>query len=202
MLLASLCAKFTPTNFYVKKQQIPDLKALVRLAKKGDAEAFGKIYDALITPVYRYIFYRVDKQIAEDLTEDTFLKVWQNIKKYKEASKTPFSAWVFKIAHNIVCDHYRKNQSVSEIDENLPDNTIDLNPSTQINVKFNQIKLRKAINKLPENFQQVIILKYINELDNDEISKATGRSEGSIRTIQFRALKQLRVFLEEKQEDF
>ena len=77
-----------------------------------------------------------------------------------------------------------------------------MNPSTKINVKFNQVKLRQAISKLPENFQQVIVLKYINELDNAEISKATGKSEGSIRTIQFRALKQLRVMLEEKQEDF
>ncbi len=193
---------YTPHNLDVKKEQIPDLKALARLAKKGDTEAFGSIYDALVTPVYRYIFYRVDQQIAEDLTEDTFLKAWQNLGKYKETSKTPFSAWVFKIAHNLICDHYRKNQPVLEIDENLPSTHVDLNPSTTINIKFNQIKLRQAINKLPENFQQVIVLKYINELDNDEISKATGKSEGSIRTIQFRALKQLRVLLEEKQEDF
>ncbi len=186
----------------MKKQQIPDLKALVRLAKNGDTEAFGSIYDELVTPVYRYIFYRVDQQIAEDLTEDVFLKAWQNIKKYKEASKTPFSSWVFKIAHNLVCDYYRKSETTFEINENLPSTQDDLNPSTKINIKFNQIKLRQAINKLPENFQQVIVLKYINEMDNSEISKATGRSEGSIRTIQFRALKQLRVLLEEKQEDF
>lgn len=186
----------------MKKTQIPDLKALVKLAKKGDTEAFGKIYDELVTPVYRYIFYRVDQQIAEDLTEDTFLKAWQNLKKYKEEDRTPFSAWVFRIAHNIICDYYRKNQTVSEIDENLPDTKENFNPSMKINIKFNQIKLRNAINKLPDNFQQVIVLKYINELDNAEISKATGRSEGSIRTIQFRALKQLRVLLEEKQEDF
>lgn len=186
----------------MKKQQIPDLKALVRLAKKGDTEAFGKIYDALVAPVYRYIFYRVDQQIAEDLTEDAFLKAWQNLRKYKEESKTPFSAWVFKIAHNLVCDHYRTNQTIVEIDENLPNTREDLNPTTQINIKFNQVRLRQAINKLPENFQQVIVLKYINELDNNEIAKATGKSEGSIRTIQFRALQQLRGFLEEKQEDF
>jgi RNA polymerase sigma-70 factor (ECF subfamily) len=185
----------------VPKEQIPDLSALVMRAKKGDTEAFGDIYDALVKPVYRYIYYRVDAQIAEDLTEETFLKAWQNLKKYKQR-KHPFSSWVFKIAHNLVCDYYRKNQTISEIDENIPDPQNFLQPSHTITIKFNQIQLRKAIKKLPENSQQVIILKYINELDNPSIAKTIGKSEGAVRTIQFRALQQLRSILEEKQQDF
>jgi RNA polymerase sigma-70 factor (ECF subfamily) len=140
------------------KEQIPDLSALVVRAQKGDTEAFGQIYDALVKPVYRYIYYRVDAQIAEDLTEETFLKVWQNLKKYKKG-KHPFSSWVFKIAHNLVCDYYRKHQTTSEIDENIPDPQDTMHPERKITIKFTQIQLRKAITKLPENFQQVIILK-------------------------------------------
>jgi len=185
----------------VPKEQIPDLSALVARAQKGDTEAFGQIYDALVKPVYRYIYYRVDAQIAEDLTEETFLKVWQNLKKYKKG-KHPFSSWVFKIAHNLVCDYYRKHQSTSEIDENIPAPQDSLHPEQKITVKFTQIQLRKAIKKLPENSQQVIILKYINELDNQSIAKTIGKSEGAIRTIQFRALQQLRSILEEKGQDF
>ncbi len=174
---------------------------LVDLAKKGNTDAFGMIYDELVKPIYRYIYYRVDPQIAEDLTEDTFLKVWQNLSKYKKG-KVPFSAWVFKIAHNLVCDYYRKNQIITEIDEDSPDNNEQTNPAHQINVKFNQIKLRQAIKKLPENYQQIIILKYINEEDNVTISKVIEKSEGAVRTLQFRALEKLRSLLEEKKEDF
>lgn len=185
----------------MKKQNIPDLGSLVQQAKKGDTEAFGKIYDELVKPVYRYIYYRVDPQIAEDLTEETFLKAWQNLRKYKQG-KTPFSSWVFKIAHNLLCDHYRKHQTVDEIDENSPAPIENYHPEYEVNLRLNQVKLRKAIKKLPPNYQQIIVLKYINELENDEIAQVTGKSEGAIRILQFRALKQLRVSLEGKREDF
>lgn len=183
------------------KQNLPDLAELVEKAKKGDTDAFGKIYDALVKSVYRYVYYRTEPQIAEDITEETFLKAWQNLSKYKKGAH-PFSAWVFKIAHNLVCDYYRKNQIVSEIDENAADPKENTGPEYQVNLKLNQIKLRKAIIKLPENYQQVIVLKYINELENEDIAKAIGKSEGAVRILQFRALKQLRGLLEEKREDF
>jgi RNA polymerase sigma-70 factor, ECF subfamily len=184
-----------------KKNPTTDLGKLVELAKKGDTEAFGKIYDALVKPVYRYIYYRVSPQIAEDLTEEAFLKAWQNLSKYKSGA-TPFSAWVFRIAHNLVCDHYRKNEVSSEIDENLADTKTDAMPSYHLNVRLNQVKLRQAINSLPENYQQVILLKYINEEENDVIAQVIGKSEGAVRTLQFRALEKLRSLLEEKREDF
>jgi len=187
--------------FVSKKNADKDLGRLVDLAQNGDTEAFGKIYDALVKPIYRYVYYRVDKHIAEDITEETFLKAWQNLSKYK-AGKHPFSAWVFKIAHNLVCDYYRKNQTLTEIDENYADEEKDTHPSHQLNLKLNEVKLRKAINKLPENYQQVILLKYINEEDNAVIAKVIGKSEGAVRTIQFRALEKLRNLLEEKRHDF
>ncbi len=184
-----------------KKDPTKDLGKLVELAQGGDTDAFGKIYDTLVKPVYRYIYYRVDKHIAEDLTEETFLKAWQNISKYKKG-KNPFSAWVFRIAHNLVVDYYRKFETPSEIGEDHADEKLDTSPSYQINLQFNEIKLRKAINKLPENYQQVIILKYINDEDNETNAKVIGKSEGAIRTIQFRALEKLRSILDKKRYDF
>lgn len=180
-----------------------DLSELVTLAKNGDTNAFGMIYDILVKPVYRYIYYRVESQIAEDLTEETFLKAWQNLAQYKEG-KHPFSAWVFRIAHNLLCDYYRKQQvgHPSEMDENMPDTKLDSSPSHQLNIKLNQLKLRKAIRQLPENYQQIIVLKYINEEENDVIAKVIGKSEGAVRTLQFRALEKLRNLLKEKKEDF
>ena len=184
-----------------KKDSAKELGLLVAQAKEGNTEAFGRIYDILVKPVYRYIYYRVDKHIAEDLTEETFLKAWQNLSKYK-AGKHPFSAWVFKIAHNLVCDHYRKNETLSEIDENVADTKTDTSPTHQINLRLNEVRLKKAINRLPENYRQVILLKYINEEENTVIAEVIGKSEGTVRTLQFRALEKLRSLLEEKREDF
>lgn len=185
----------------MEKKSIPDLDKLVAKAQEGDADAFAQIYDALVKPVYRYIYYRVEDAIAEDLTEDTFLKTWQNLKKYKKG-KHPFSAWVFKIAHNLVVDYYRKNKTTDIIDERLADPQESNNPAQQADIKLTKIRLHKVICRLPENYQQVIILKYINELDNKEISDTIGKSEGAVRTIQFRALERLRSLLTEDRENF
>ena len=179
----------------------PDIDKLVVMAQGGETQAFALIYDELVKPVYRYIFYRVESNIAEDLTEDTFLKVWQNLKKYKKG-KHPFSSWVFRIAHNLVVDYYRKNRTTEEIDDRMADTKEGNNPESQANIKLTQIRLRKVIRKLPENYQQVILLKYINEFDNKEIAASIGKSEATVRTIQFRALEKLRGLLGEDRELF
>jgi len=172
---------------------------LVEMAQRGDTAAFAQIYDELVKPIYRYIYYRVEETIAEDLTEETFFKVWQNLKQYKKG-KSPFSSWVFRIAHNLVVDYYRKNNITEEIDETMADTKATANPENDVNIKLTNIRLRKVIRKLPDNYQQVIILKYINELDNNEIAEAIGKSEATVRTIQFRALEKLRSFLSEERD--
>lgn len=184
----------------MSENKAPDLKALVKKAQDGDTVAFGEIYDVLITPIYRYIFYRLnDQDAAEDLTEETFLKVWENLKKYKEGAN-PFSSWVYRIAHNLVIDHYRKVGPVGEVDENTVDEARHSDPKGETHLKLTQIRLHKLIKQLPEDGQQVIILKFINNLSNEEISAATGKTEGSIRTIQSRALAKLRDYLGHKDD--
>ncbi len=177
-----------------------DIDRLVEKSKSGDAAAFGQVYDELVKPVYRYIYYRVEESIAEDLTEDAFLKAWQNLKKYKKG-KCPFSSWVFRIAHNLVVDHYRKNRIVTEISDELPDTKEANDPARQANVKLTKVRLRKVIRHLPNNYQQVILLKYVNDLNNKEIAVTIGKSEAAVRTIQFRALEKLRSMLD-KNSDF
>lgn len=184
-----------------KTPSTKDLEPLLHLAQNGDTEAFGKIYDILVKPIYRYIYCRVEQQIAEDLTEETFLKAWQKLSQYKQG-KYPFSAWVFKIALNLICDYYRKHQANVEMDENTPDLKSEASPSYQLNIKLNQLKLRKALKELPENYQQVIVLKYINEEENSVIAKVIGKTEGAVRTLQFRALEKLRHLLGVKKGDF
>jgi len=170
------------------------------MAQGGDSQAFAQIYDALVKPIYRYIYYRVDEAVAEDLTEDAFLKIWQNLSKYKKGI-TPFASWAFRIAHNLVVDYYRKNQTTDEISEEVPDMQEHSAPDRQANLKLTQIRLRKIIQKLPDSYQQVIILKYINDLDNRQIAETTGKTEGAVRILQFRALEQLRGLLTTEKED-
>ena len=175
------------------KQRI-NIDELVEKAQAGDKEAFGQIYDELVKPIYRYIYYKVDDSIAEDLTEETFFKAWQNLGKYKKG-KNPFSSWIFRIAHNLVVDHYRKNHTTDEIDESYVDPKDTGNPAQQTNIELTNIRLRKIIKKLPDNYQQVIVLKYINELENAEIADTIGKSEAAVRIIQFRALEKLRSLM-------
>ncbi len=99
-------------------------------------------------------------------------------------------------------DYYRKNRVVVEIDEQVADTHADRNPAHQANVQLTNIRLRKVIRKLPDNHQQVIILKYINELSNSEIAAAMGKSEGAIRTLQFRALQELRSMMKNERHNY
>lgn len=178
-----------------KKEPLPDVSQWVTAAQKGDTQAFGKVYDALVRPVYRYIYYRVEPMIAEDLTEEVFFKAWQNLKKYKK-TKVPFSAWIFKIAHNLICDYYRKHKPILEIDENMADERSEKDFGQKVDLKLTQIHLHSAIKKLPQSYQQVVVLKYINEMENTEIALTLGKSEGAVRTLQSRALKQLKGILD------
>src|SRR4051812_22774895 len=94
-----------------------ELKALVAKAQQGDTEAFGKIYDTFLTPVYRYVVFRFPEDLAEDLVADIFVKAWEKISSYKPYKAVPFSAWLFRIARHSVIDAYRNQRGFEEISD-------------------------------------------------------------------------------------
>jgi len=175
------------------------IEALVREVKDGSHDAFSELYDIFIDSIYRYVFYRVKNEDAEDLTETVFLKVWENIRSYKEKKDTYFSSWIFRIAHNAVVDYYRasKDRTVEEIDVSIPDMNREHNPLRKIERHLDQEVLRSALNRLKKGYQDVLIYKFINDLSNAEIAEVLGQSEGSIRILQFRALKALKQEFEQ-----
>lgn len=175
-----------------------EIERLVLQVQQGDQDAFAKIYDFFIDPIYRYVFYRVKDEEAEDLVETVFLKVWENIRQYKPGKKS-FSAWIFRIAHNLVVDHYRasSNETRVELDENLPSHERQHNPISVAENVLHQHNLKKALKGLSKKYQDVIVYKFINELSNEEIARIMNKTEGSIRILQFRALKALRRELTE-----
>jgi RNA polymerase sigma-70 factor (ECF subfamily) len=173
------------------------IEELVKKSQKGDSEAFAELYEHFVTPIYRYIFFKVKKEDVEDLTETLFLKAWENIKKYKKKKKTNFKSWIYRIAHNLVVDHYRLTREHSSLDPRIKETKREANPIDKADLNINNENLKLAISKLKKNYQQVLILKFINELSNEEISKILKKSEGSIRILQFRALKALKQSFED-----
>jgi len=174
-----------------------EIEKLVKKSQKGDAEAFAQLYEHFVNPIYRYIFFKVKKEDVEDLTETLFLKAWENIKKYRKKKNTTFKSWIFRIAHNLVVDHYRLTREHSSLDPRLKETRREANPIERADLTLNNENLKEAIGKLKKSYQQVIILKFINEFSNEEISKTLKKSEGSVRILQFRALKALRHTMED-----
>ena len=182
------------------KKETREIESLVRRAQSGDAEAFGEVYDKFVVPIYRYIYYRVSRGQAEDLTELVFLRAWEKRKSYKKQKGNTFNSWIFRIAHNIVVDHYRANDKmeVCELDENIPESKSMADPVRQLENKFEQQELILALRELPDLQQQVVVLKFVNGFENCEIAEVIGKSVGAVRVIQFRALNRLKECLLKK----
>lgn len=185
-----------------EKSRKPDeneVQKLVVACQNGDSIAFGKLYDLYIDMVYRYVYYRVSKEEVEDVTENIFVRVWENIDKYVPGEH-PFSSWLFRIAHNLVVDHYRFHRTHVSLRENLPEHVAqsDDDPADWTAQRLNQSQVRGAIKELKEPYQQVLVLKFLSGFDNAEIAEVMDRSEGNIRILQYRALKALRKILEKK----
>lgn len=181
-----------------KKVVDAEIEELVLRSQSGDSEAFASIYDRFVDQIYRYIYFRVPREDAEDITEQVFLKSWEKIRQYK-AGKKGFSAWIFRIAHNLVVDTYRfkKDRETVELSPNVPEYRREHNPIKMTESSLHSDKLRKALSRLKGSYKQVIILKFINELSNPEIAKVLKKSEGGVRILQFRALKALKHELNE-----
>jgi len=185
-----------------KKMSNEEIEELVKSSKQGDKDAFAKLYDIFLTPIYRYIYYKVNREDVEDLTEITFFKIWQNLKKYNNRKGSTFSSWIFRIAHNAIMDHYRSHRSISELPVTLSDEKRDNSPVLTTENVLNSNILRYLLNKLKKNYKQVLILKYINQLSNEEIAEIMKKKVGSVRVLQFRALNALRALIEEEKIKF
>ncbi|MFH0834407.1 MAG: sigma-70 family RNA polymerase sigma factor [Patescibacteria group bacterium] len=183
----------------LNKKELREIESLVRRAQRDDAEAFGEIYDRFVVTIYRYIYYRIPKSEAEDLTETVFLKAWEKRHLYKKQKGNSFNAWIFRIAHNTVIDFYRLNSRTEmvELSPDLPEMRRSADPSATLESKFEQKKLILALRELPEIQQQVVVLKFVNGFENDEIAEILEKSVGAVRVIQFRALNRLKILLEQ-----
>lgn len=179
------------------EQQKEAIEQLVRQFQQGDRDAFAKIYDHYVEKVYKYFFFKLGQEEAFDLTETVFLKVWENVRNYKKKQGSSFAAWVFRIAHNLLIDHYRFNKINVELDEAEPDRRRENNPVFLTEQAISRDGLRSALSKLKTPYQEVITLAFLNGLENEEIAQVMKKSEGSLRVLKFRALRELKRVLTE-----
>lgn len=161
---------------------------------KTDGEAFGALYERYVRQIYNYIYYRTgNAQDAEDLTARVFQRAGQHLPRYTDRG-LPFSAWLYRIAHNVVANWHRDEARRQALPLNgvaLNDLQADAPEETYVDNHERELLLR-AIRRLPSERQQLIILKFVEQMSNVEIGLVMNRSEGAVKSLYHRTLLALR----------
>ena len=173
---------------------------LAQRASKRDPQAFAELYNAYVDKIYKYIFYKVgSSEDAEDLCEQVFLKAWEAIGRYTWCGY-PFSSWLYKLAHNLVVDHYRTRKEATPLNSILATPAEPADPHNMYARTLDADEIAGAIVQLTPEQRQVISLKFIEGYDNSEIALMMNRKESAIRALQYRALRSLQAILAEQDE--
>lgn len=171
-----------------------DEVTLINLART-DPEAFGVLYERYVERIYNYIYFRVgNANDAEDLTSKVFFKALKSIGGYKHMG-LPFSAWLYRIAHNLVANYHRDGLRTKEISiENLtlPDTSKHPTPELRMQQIQENDFLLGIINDLSPQKRELLLLKFVENLTNQEISFIFGKTEGAIKSLYHRTLLELR----------
>jgi RNA polymerase sigma-70 factor (ECF subfamily) len=176
-----------------------DEYALIERAK-SDPEAFGILYERYVTKIYNYMYYRVGNHYdAEDLTARTFYRAMNHIAEYT-ARGAPFSAWLYRIAHNLMANWHRDRQrhQIVPLEDAVLRAEHAEEPHQISEWEDEKHHLLAAIRGLPEDRQQLLILKFVDGCSNIEIGEIMGRSEGAIKSLYYRTLVSLRDVLDEE----
>ncbi len=165
--------------------------ALIHTCQQGDLTAFTTLYDAYVTPIYRFVSYRTfDRQLAEDLTSQTFLKAMEGIRSFR-ADRGNFGAWLYRIARNTVTDHFRAHRSTEVLDDTFdPPADDDATKDAGEAVALRQV--RKELAKLDPLKRDIVLMRLWDGLSYREIAEVTGKSENNCKVIFCRTLESLR----------
>lgn len=163
-----------------------------------DEKAFSILVRRWWNKIFNFISFKIrNYDVAKELTQEVFLKIYLNIEKYDSSFK--FSTWAFKIAQNLQIDYFRKQKILKT---ELSDNSAITfkNPLSNLIESEENKKIWEAVEKLPEEFKEIIILRHLQELSYDEIAKILNLKLGTVKNRIFKARRQLADLLEEKDE--
>ena len=170
-------------------------ESLVERAKQQDQAAFAQLYEEYFDKIYRYVALKIgDKTEAEDMTQQVFLKAIQSISSFKWKG-IPFSAWLYRIAHNQVVDYFRKKkkQAATLLDESLISS--DSNPQLTAEHNLDIEQLLSATKRLTAAQREVISLRFAGGLSIAQVAKIMGKSQGAVKALQHSAIVALRKTL-------
>jgi len=174
---------------------------LIWFSQRGDPDAFASLYDTYRHGIHRYILIRVaDPELAEDLTSLVFLKAWENMDTFR-VGRSLFAAWIYRIAHNAVIDHYRTTKTVVSLEDAAP---LQLSYADEIDRKLDlQIlaqELIQGLRVLTGTQQEVLILRFVLGYTTPEIAQSLDKQKGAVRALQMRGLKRLAQYHAIRQE--
>jgi len=172
---------------------------LIKDAVRGKSSAFGPLYDHYQPMIYRFVVVKVSRrEDAEDITHQVFLSAWQNIRSYKNLGH-PFSSWLYQIARNQVIDHYRAKKSETSLEKIDPDYfVLPAAAHFDVGTKLEIEKVRAGMLKLKSEYQDVVVMRFIEDLPIKEVARIIGKTEGAVKLMQHRAIKELRDILEQQ----
>ena len=184
------------------EQQNVDEARLIQEAQHGGAEAFGQLYEMYAPAVYRFLYAHIDDPLdAEDLTGEVFLKTWQSLPGYRQRG-IPFSGFLFRVARNVLYDHYRRLRrrgAPLRIDGELAEDILR-DPAQNVPSELDHKEVRLLLSHLREDQRTVLSLRFIAGLSCDETAQVMGKSSGAIRILQHRALTALRKIMDGQEE--
>ncbi len=175
------------------------LIALVELARGGDADAFGMLYDHYHTSVYRFLYYRVGSvALAEDLTSETFFRALRSMGSFRWQGKD-FGAWLMTIARNLATDHFKAGRTRLEYateDMGAHDSATE-GPEASVLASLTNDALLTALKELPTEQQECLVMRFLQGLSIAETAKVLGRSDGAVKQLQLRGVRNLAKLLPE-----
>ncbi len=171
---------------------VPNEESLVKRAQQQDQAAFTQIYEQYFDKIYRYLVIRIGNQMeAEDLTQQVFLKTLRSIASFKWKG-VPFSAWLYRIAHNLAVDCLRKRTRKAEERLEPADAVSDCNPQLELERRSDIECLVLACRGLTEAQRDCISLRFAGDLPIAQVARIMGKSEGAIKALQHSAIVALR----------
>jgi len=188
-----------PCSSETDEAEASRLIGLVELARGGDSEAFGLLYDHYNASVYRFVYYRVGSAaVAEDLTSETFFRALRSMSSFKWQGKD-FGAWLMTIARNLTADHYKAGRTRLELateDMGAHDAATE-GPESAVLATLTNEALLTALRELPAEQQECLIMRFLQGLSIAETAQVLGRSDGAVKQLQLRGVRNLAKLLPE-----